>query len=420
MSLSYSLYARLRKLARKLPVYTHARRQLLQEFNPLLINKVVDAAIDNVPFYARYKDLWNTQHQFDLLPIIRKVDVVGHEKELISRSIPRFLLHCGVTGGTSGVTMKVYNTPFSSIRRFAMPDLAYEEIGRNLRVAELRKHSPHNGAIYEDIGSNRVLLSSFQMTCDNVNEYVDILKHQRIECIHAYPSALMVFIRLIHNRFGTLELSSLKGILTSSEILQADDKLLIKHVLGDSVKIVDYFGQSEAVCAAYSVDGGPFIFNNNFGYVEFLDTGQLSPRGYKIAEIIATSLLCNTMTLIRFGTEDYVELDRDGNVVSIIGRRADTLVDKNGNLFTCFANVSLNSLKKISNYQFWQPEPGILVYKLVPTKDFDESDRLQVLSELMGTFPMLECRVQVVESISKTSSGKQMRVVRDFSLAEYR
>ena len=85
------------------------------------------------------------------------------------------------------------------------------------------------------------------------------MKHQRIECIHAYPSALMVFIRLIHNRFGTLELSSLKGILTSSEILQADDKLLIKHVLGDSVKIVDYFGQSEAVCAAYSVDGGPFI-----------------------------------------------------------------------------------------------------------------------------------------------------------------
>ena len=44
MSLSYSLYARLRKLARKLPVYTHARRQLLQEFNPQLINKVVDAA----------------------------------------------------------------------------------------------------------------------------------------------------------------------------------------------------------------------------------------------------------------------------------------------------------------------------------------------------------------------------------------
>lgn len=238
MSLSYSLYARLRKLARKLPVYTHARRQLLQEFNPQLINKIVDAAIENVPFYSGYKDLWSTQRQFDLLPIIRKVDVVGHEQELISRSIPRFLLHCGVTGGTSGVTMKVYNTPFSSLRRFAMPDLAYEEIGRDLRVAELRKHSPRNGAIYEDIGSNRVLLSSFQMSSDNVDEYVDILKRQRIECIHAYPSALMVFIRLVHNRFGTLELPSLKGILTSSEILQNDDKLLIKYVLGDRKSVV--------------------------------------------------------------------------------------------------------------------------------------------------------------------------------------
>ena len=42
-----------------------------------------------------------------------------------------------------------------------------------------------------------------------------------------------------------------------------------------------------------------------------------------------------TMPFIRYGTDDYVEIDKNGNIIAIIGRSSDFVINKNNDIVPC-------------------------------------------------------------------------------------
>ena len=123
------------------------------------------------------------------------------------------------------------------------------------------------------------------------------------------------------------------------------------------------------------------------------------------------------MPLIRYGTDDFAEMDENGNILSIIGRTTDFLYNKKGERIPCISSIRSVSMANIINFQYYQPRIGVLIYRVVVTKNFGENDIKCLLEDFNNSFyGLIDCSVEVVESIPKTKRGKQLCLVQDVKI----
>lgn len=415
-----------RDLVRFSPRYYKTRRQLSEDFTINKLEAAVKEAIMKVPFYKEHdysSFLPNAGEQFSLkrFPILTKDDVLGRESEFVSDNCCKRFLREEKTGGSSGKTMKLYYSPTLSIDRTVFPNMIYGQyVGKRLKLALLRGITPHNGELSEWVSGHRLLLSSHLMTAKNVEQYLNIIDKERITCLHAYPSALIVFAGFILDKKIKIQLPHLKAIVTSSEIFTADDKVYVKEAF-KGITIVDYYSMSEFAAAAYSVDLGPYKFNDNYGYVEFLPTEHKTPQGNSITKIIATSIMNRTMPLIRYDTEDLAEIDANGNVVSIVGRVNHFAVNKNNSLVPCIVIFDNQAAKKVKQYQYYQDTPGVLEVRVLPKEGFTQGDKLALQSDMKRCFhDTMDCVVKEVDTMETASVGKLKRMIQKLDLSKYK
>jgi len=392
------------------------RRQLRSNAVPDVMD-TVKYAVAHVPYYKEYGRYLSSGAGLNALPVIRKSDISGREKSLVSDRCNIRRLKRIETGGSTGFSLELYRSIRDIINGMAMADNAFDSIGSDLRIAVLRGQKPEHG-ICEKINGNTIVLSSYALSVDTVDEYIDCLRRYRISCLHVYPSSIVILARLIKQKYGVADLPMLKGIFSSSEIFSRENKSLVKEVF-PNVKIVDYYGHNEQSCCAVAVDDGYFDFNFNCGYVEFLETGE-TINGNRIAEIVSTSVMNRTMPFIRYGTDDYVELDKEGNVVSIIGRTSDFVVNERRQLVPCIILTRDESMLNVISFQYRQHEIGKLDFCVVTNDRFGERDRRSLLEDLEKSFNgQMKCAVVKVESIARTKIGKQKRLIQDLNIKEY-
>lgn len=394
-------------------------------FSKSLINQVLDEdrlkkalydAHKDVPFYSSYS-MPDDIKDLSSLPILRKSVIVGHEKDFISRKVPNWMIRQLETGGTSGVSLRVYYRPHEVLRYNSVANYAFSMIGNHLRIAELRGHRPADNKISEKMGPV-LLLSSYLLNEETLDDYLNELREHKITCLHVYPSSLAILCRLIRQKYGEADLPLLKGILASSEVFSHEDKNLAKQAF-PSVKIVDFYGLNELCCAAVSVDDGPFRFFQNYGYVEMIDTGERI-GDHKIAEIVATSIMNRTMPLIRYGTEDYAEIDENGEVVAILGRTSDFVVTKHKRLIPCiFINRDI-SFAHVVTFQYFQEREGELIFRVMVNDGFGKADIDNLMEDLQNSFIDVDSKVEVVGEMDKTRIGKQRRMVQKLDLNKYK
>lgn len=394
-----------------LPQYRKTRASINETSCTSLVD-FLKKAVANVPYYHSHCPSTEKDISLSDFPIIRKNHIQGNEDLFISKRYFKFLLSPCETGGSTGKSLRLYYSKKALIQKNVFSDYAFSLIGEKLNIAMLRGVAPRNGALFECLKSDYHIMSSYLLTGETLDEYLNYLRTNRINCLHVYPSSISIMARLIKDKYGVADLPDLKGIMSSSEILASNEKQLLKEVFGD-IKIVDYYSQNELVCCAIAVNDGYYHFFNNFGHVEFFDTGDRI-NGNKICEIIATGVLNDAMPLIRYGTDDFAEIDEKGNIVSIIGRSSDFLYNKKRGRTPCIINTRSTSMANVINFQFYQPRIGELIFRVVVTNDFGEQDIKCLLEDLNNSFNgLIDSSVEVVESIPKTKRGKQLRLVQD-------
>lgn len=404
---------------RFVPLYLKEKKYLHRKLAFDDIKAIVNRNIKNVPAYSDYNLLVASDVDLSRYPIIRKKDIIEKERSFVSKRFNSRMLRQVETGGSTGISLKLFRSIKSTIKDIAFTDYIFSKIGDNLSIAVLRGQKPKSG-FYEKLTDNYFILSSYMINEDLLDSYIKILSENKISCIHAYPSSLVVFARLIKQKYGRIDLPHLKGILTSSETFSSQERDFVRGVFENNVIMIDYYSQNEQVCCAYSINGGPYVFPDNFGYVEFVDTGE-KLDGNIIYEIVATSVMNDTMPFIRYGTEDYVTLDKAGNVVSIIGRSSDFVVNKNLNVVPCIVLTRNVTLKNVTNFQYFQEKPGNLVFRVKVTQNFSSVDKNYIIEDFVTSFNgLMDCTVEIVQEIEKTKAGKQRRLVQKLDISKYK
>ena len=126
------------------------------------------------------------------------------------------------------------------------------------------------------------------------------------------------------------------------------------------------------------------------------------------------------MPFIRYGTDDYVEIDKNGNIIAIIGRSSDFVINKNNDIVPCIIIARNESKKNVLNFQYYQDSPGQLVYRVVVNNNFTQEEKKMLEDDLTNSFDnKMTCKVVVVSSIERTISGKQKRLIQKLDLSNY-
>lgn len=410
----------IRKFLRFHPQYKKVSRLLEKEVcSETLAHKSILSAIRNVPFYKPYGQSYHSFSDLTKLPIIRKKDIMGREMEFVSKKACKYLLQKKETGGSTGLSLELFYSPSAIIRKEAVTDHLFALCGKPQNIATLRGNRPKEDKIVEVVDASSIVLSSYKLNEENLDIYIDALNHYKIDCLHVYPSSLSVLARLLKRRKDKVSFPYLRKIVASSEIFSIEERLFVKELFPD-VHIIDYYGHNELACAAYSIDNAPYRFIPSFGYVEFLDTGEFTAQGNRIAEIVATSILNSEMPFIRYATDDFVELDKDGNPISIIGRSSDFAVNKRGQIQPCIISTRTKSMEHVIAFQYYQDKVGELIFKIQIADGFTPEEEKYLLEDLIGSFSDMDCKIQVVDEIEKTARGKQLRMIQKLNLNDFK
>jgi phenylacetate-CoA ligase len=137
----------------------------------------------------------------------------------------------------------------------------------------------------------------------------------------------------------------------------------------------------------------------------------------KIKEIVGTNINNKGMPLIRYRTEDFVEFDESSNIVSIVGRTNDFVVNKNNDIVPCILVTRQNIMENVLAAQYYQDKIGELIYKIRINEKFSEKDARIIQDEIAGCFQgLMQVTVEPVNDFEKTKNGKHIRLIQKLDL----
>ncbi|GAF84516.1 unnamed protein product, partial [marine sediment metagenome] len=159
-----------------------------------------------------------------------------------------------------------------------------------------------------DVENNYLILSTYDMTEENLPRYVKKIEEFKPKVIRGYPSALDILARFIkENNLTINKKRNIKAISTSSENLYPAQRKLIEGIF--KCAIFDKYGNCEQVTILGECEkhAGYHDFME-YSYMEILDTeGKPVTEEGQIGEIVSTGFTNYAVPFIRYKPEDLVE-----------------------------------------------------------------------------------------------------------------
>lgn len=395
----------IKKIIHLTPYYFKCVRNITTT-NKINFENIYDV-LTTVPYYKTNPEYLHPK-EISNYPLLEKMDIIGKEDLFISQKVNKKLLFKVSTGGTSGKSLNFYKTINDIIKEEAYISFAFSIIGTNLRVGVLRGNRPSKRLF--EYKHKTLLLSSYELSLENVKKYVNLINEYKINCLHVYPTSIEIFLKYLNKLKGDIEMPNLKGILSSSEIMSFELKKMILDIF-PNITLVDLYSQNEHVAFALSVNLGYYSFYNSYSYVELIETDHFSNEN-KIYEIVGTNINNKAMPLVRYRTEDFVEIDKNGNIISIIGRSTDFIVNKNLDIIPCMVVTRDKTLENVISFQYYQEKAGQLIFRVVVNELFNENDKQMILDDFNKCFNnLMDIVVLPVDEIEKTKNGKQKRLI---------
>ena len=334
------------------------------------------------------------------------------------------------TSGTTGTPLKVVRSPRSlaveqaAIDRLALMknvNLATAKVAV-LRGDDVAATGAGDGFWKDEIGGRRRAFASNRLTAATLDSYVDALASFEPDCLLAYPTVLESLSRLLEQRRREL---AIPLTLTSSEALSAAARHLAEEAL--NTQVVDYYGQAERVCFAYSIAAEQYTFLPGYGVVELIPVteGGVAADGATLFEIVGTSLWNLAMPLVRYRTGDLVALPEAPLssglqeisyglrcIPGIMGRSGDFLVSPTGAHLVGIDHIP-RDVRNVLRLQFIQEARDAVRVLVLPKAGFGDEDRRQIEANISRKLPpTMAYSIEVVDSLERASTGKTPLVIR--------
>ncbi len=390
---------------------------IMESFIDTQLTHTLTQAIKHVPFYKHA--MVSPTHKLADFPIINKSKIREKGDDFLADNHNGVIVS-GATSGTTGTPLVIKQNMRSVIREQAF-------VARHLNWAGFKagdKRAWIRGDMIVPLNQkegpfwryswfeNMIMLSSFHMSPNNLQGYIDAMVNYGTQIIQAYPSSIVTLAKHldIHDQYYP---GNLKSIVTSSESLSQEDKQLIEKRF-DCV-VFDWYGLFERVAAIGSCEHGRYHILSDYSHLELIDVGDGRH------EIIGTNFNNDLQPLIRYRTGDHVYLSNEtacpcGRVFPVIdrieGRIGDYLLGEDGQKVHILNHIPKGVTGLIAT-QFIQNEPKIIEVQAVVNRDlFDEQQEhilIKNTKERLGQ--SMDISVTIVDQIQKTKNGKTRQAI---------
>ena len=410
--------------------YTKLTKVLLEETmynNENDLIKLVNYSIDNVPYYKKYKkifDIKGFESQFDFID----KDIVSHNFDnLKSRAINESDYDFVSTGGTSGKPLKLLVHKNRFIIELAVMHSMWSRVGfmNHTRAVIRNKRLDSNQDYIINPITKEIIFDGFRLNDFYFKKIYEIIKKFNIEYIHAYPSTAYEFSKFINKK--KLNVSFVKAFLSGSENVHKYQKEFIESKLG--VRFYSWFGHSEKlILGGYCRDSEVYHIEPRYGYFELVDeNGHVIKTPGEIGEIVGTTINNYGMPLIRYKTGDFAEYvgdycnkcqRRTTLIKNIKGRwNGNKIYGADGSIITSTAlNFHDDLYSVIEGLQYIQKQKGFLDVLIIKNTNFTEKDHQKLKFHYKSKFSSeTVINIKFVDKLIRKPNGKFVELISSVS-----
>lgn len=391
--------------------------------------KLIKHAGSRVPYYRDIlKDLEiRTLDDITSIPFLTKKIIQANTDRLKAEDYPPGRFIPNTTGGSTGEKLEFFNDTDAPLASLIIRGNTWT--GWKLGDKQALLWGAH-GDISTSKFSYRLLkrflihrnlmLSSYNMTEDDMLEYQRAINKYKPRLITGYSSALFLLARFIEAK--GLEIHSPEGVICSAETLYDEQRQIIESAF--HCRVFNRYGCREVGNIAQECEehDGMHIYADHV-IVEIVDESGNPCRPGETGEIVVTDLDNHVFPFIRYRIKDIGMMsDR----VCPCGRGFPMLEKVDGRVWDVIVGTDgrrvigtlwlVENIKGIEQYQIVQPEHGNLTLKLVVPGGFDESSRTELIrrvKEKCGEDMAVD--INILEDIPLTESGKRRLVISSVS-----
>jgi phenylacetate-CoA ligase len=379
-------------------------------------------AYEHVPYY---NNLFKTQgispsdiktvEDFEHLPLLGKETIQEHANEFQATDYPSSSFEETNTGGSTGFSLRF------SIEKgvWFAKHLAYLSILLNRGGCDVMDNS------VQLIGrekpwefrplSRTLVLSSYQMTEQNLPIYIEKIRRLRPGYFIGYPSAMTMLATYMKQH--SLEIKGVKAVYSFGETIYDWQREFLESFFHCRVHS-QYGHREQCVLAGTCEHANTYHIFPDYGFVELVDrNGHPVTKEGDIGEIVATGFHTGIFPFIRYKTGDIAVYTTEQCkchrqvplLKSVEGRIQDFMVSKTNRLVPLMGVLQLisRSSTHMKEYQLYQDHEGELILRIVKKEGFSDED-IRVITENIRTRLGAEfsLSLEYPDTIPRTIRGK--------------
>lgn len=394
----------------------------------------VSWAYEQSPWYRRTYDVAGVKPS-DLVtladlarfPVLEKADLRRHTAEIQARATVGMagLQHVS-SSGTTGTPIQVAFTPADMQQRFAYLYRMFARFGiapfdRSVRLSgrTLFPDAQRNRVFWRhNRAQNQLLVSTYHMTPENLDDYVAKLAEWDPALIDGYPSAVFLLARHI-NRRGWQGRVRPRLVMTTAETLEDFQRSEITEAFG-GMPIANQYASSEGAPFVTEDEYGDLVINSDTGVIELAVEGDEG-------EMLVTSFTTHAFPLIRYRIGDRIALE-PGRLArsmampvarAITGRQEDLIISPDRGPVGRLDPVFKKMPSTIVESQIVQTGPAEVVVRIVPDRaaGFEPGQMASVEHELRERLGSMAIRIEEHATLPRGANGK-LRAVIGFSMRD--
>lgn len=348
------------------------KRQILN------FKKVLSYVLENSKFYRqKYKNSFLLKDikkldDINKIPLISKEEIIDN---FLNFTFKKKNFLSMTTGGTSGNPLTIlmdedYKSKSLALTFFYMSCYHLNPIiDKGLRIHGDIINNSNNYLIK----NNNLILSGNHIDKKNIKKFAKIINEFKPIYIHAYPSSVYLFTKLLKEYSLKINFK-LKHIITDSENLYLHQKQMLEKFY--KCKIQSIYGHTEGALFGMTFNGKRLIhIHPAVGVFQLLDTQNEEIKEInKVGQIVVSGFLNKSFPLIRYKTNDFGSYHtlKKGNfsyrvLNKVEGRLQDFAINKKNNIVPLgplLFDYNLN-WKNIEKFKIIQNKIGFLKFHVV-------------------------------------------------------
>jgi phenylacetate-CoA ligase len=381
-------------------------------------NQLLDYCYKNVFFYKKLFNDYNFNpyikdlSQISRLPYLTKEIIVDNFDDLISKSFlqKKYTMN---TSGTTGKRLTLFCSDDLLKIECAFIENSYIDQGVNLydnHSIWIRRYSPGEGdpIFLRDYELDRSYMSAFHLNDGTVFSYVDYINKTKSKTLVSYPSTIY-YLSVLCSKYN-LKLPYVRHIHGASEMCLPQWNKTILETFGIPIKM--HYGQVEKVSFAHQdMDDDHYKQNLLYGITEFDDNNT----------IIGTGFYNYVMPLIRYKTNDIVELNEDVDyngafpktIKNIIGRNGDMLLSNQNSLVPAVNFYSfMSKINEVDMFKIIQKkETKEIDFYIVPNSKFEEKTEQKLIIEMKNRLGDIKINIIKKQYLDRDKQSSKFKTI---------